>query len=272
MPGGSLATSVVMGRDGVLRAGGGGTARILARLPDTNPEDAYAIRHYSVVGTTAVFTWRDSLITKLSLGRRVTYQVQIDTTGVITIVFDDRNSVANFGGTVGIDSGQGSPTSLPDWDPVFTSPTIVSDRALAPSTGLDLSALTFVPLGTGGYTVTGTRNVGWAKRGRSGCPRGPALRFEPNGPGYTVTRAGMRDLRYRNGVAALIPTGGESATITLPFQFPFPGGLATDQIVVDERGFIRPAAATTSVSYPDIFTLLQLPFPTISPYANSFGI
>jgi hypothetical protein len=282
-PGGTSASNLYVHRDGFLTASVVGLPddprafleHPMIRAASPGGDGFQATTYANVLGNTFVATWDVSNWIDAGGGQeRATFQIQIDTTGVVTIVYGRLDQ--NVGGDCGINSGVGQDPGPTDWTPALagallqTGPTVYGSP-----TDLEASALVFTPDGTGGFYVSGSNRTALVEKSRRGCTRGPALRFDPTPTGgYAVTHGGTRDLAYRSGV--LIDSNNDTISdpIVLPFPFRFPDGQLYSEIVVARFGRVFPAPPPgvsiplpQTQPSPDLLTSL----PWISPLYAAFN-
>jgi hypothetical protein len=225
-----------------------GPPRICAYWDDLGPTDPIADEIWfdaTSTPNTVVVTWVD-VGEFLEFGSPTTFQLQIDTSGIYTIVWDDRAGDLGGDALVGLspggaamDPGESDFSSLfPSSMLTVSSATVYEEFLVPPAGSFDLSdrSLVFLPDGFGGYFVAGTETIATTRQGRSACTDAPTFTFTPSGVGYLVTEGGVVDRAYRSGVALGLVDETLSAPQALPFSFALPGGTSVTEILVSDNG------------------------------------
>jgi hypothetical protein len=255
-----------------------GPPRICAYWDDLGPTDPIADEIWfdaTSTPNTVVVTWVD-VGEFLEFGSPTTFQLQIDTSGIYTIVWDDRAGDLGGDALVGLspggaamDPGESDFSSLfPSSMLTVSSATVYEEFLVPPAGSFDLSdrSLVFLPDGFGGYFVAGTETIATTRQGRSACTDAPTFTFTPSGVGYLVTEGGVVDRAYRSGVALGLVDETLSAPLALPFSFALPGGTSVTEILVSDNGrLLQNAPLVAPDLSPDVVDLILDPWASICP-------
>jgi hypothetical protein len=263
MPDGTVVTTVDVDTNGRIAAGGtlvsdfsetvgeflAGPSSICAYwddLTDANGLDDQVFLSKPFPGL-AVITWADTDEFGLA-GLPFTVQVQLRANNSITIVWDARAAQQNGDCLVGItEGGLGASVSEVDFSVLADGSTLSGGATIYESfssSDFDLSAgfapssgIVFTPNGSG-YDVTGNVPIpARLTRGRRACPTiAPISKtLTPNGGGYILFDGGVVDTDYALGESIALADDG-TATRTLSFAFPLPGGGSASAFEIDSNG------------------------------------